>query len=89
MWTVYFQEILRRDWMFKLVGEEKFAVGKQGAKCELRVDPLPHFAFGYSLLVDGKPLEKFTEKQSQATRSWAVLAGGKRYRVVFGRCSHL
>ncbi|XP_068894445.1 fas apoptotic inhibitory molecule 1 [Tenebrio molitor] len=77
------KEILRRDWMFKLVGEEKFAVGKQGAKCELRVDPLPHFAFGYSLLVDGKPLEKFTEKQSQATRSWAVLAGGKRYRVVF------
>ncbi|XP_044264741.1 fas apoptotic inhibitory molecule 1 [Tribolium madens] len=77
------KEISRRDWMFKLVGDEKFTLGKQGAKCELRVDPLPHFAFAYSLYVDGKPLEKFTEKQSQTTRSWAVVAEGKRYRVVF------
>lgn len=78
------KEILRRDWMFKLVGDEKFTLGKQGAKCELHVDPLPHFAFAYSLYVDGKPLEKFTEKQSQTTRSWSVLVQGKRYRVVFG-----
>lgn len=70
--------------MFKLVGDEKFTLGKQGAKCELHVDPLPHFAFAYSLSVDGKPLEKFTEKQSQLTRSWAIVADGKRYRVVFG-----
>ncbi|EFA06444.1 fas apoptotic inhibitory molecule 1 [Tribolium castaneum] len=77
------KEILRRDWMFKLVGDEKFTLGKQGAKCELHVDPLPHFAFAYSLYVDGKPLEKFTEKQSQTTRSWAVVTEGKRYRVVF------
>lgn len=44
--------------MFKLVGDEKFTLGKQMAKCELRVDPMPHFAFSYSLHVDGKPLEK-------------------------------
>ncbi|KAJ8935553.1 hypothetical protein NQ314_012734, partial [Rhamnusium bicolor] len=69
--------------MFKLVGEEIFTIGKQHAKCVLRVDPMPHFAFSYSLYVDGKPLEKFTEKQSQSIRSWAVLAEGKRYRVVF------
>lgn len=71
--------------MFKLVGEESFSLGKQCAKCELRVDPLPHFAFSYNLLVDGKPLEKFTEKQSESTRSWTILQGNKRYRVVFGR----
>ncbi|XP_056645891.1 fas apoptotic inhibitory molecule 1 isoform X2 [Diorhabda sublineata] len=77
-------EIFRRDWMFKLVGDEEFYLGKQEAKCLLKVDPIPNFAFSYSLLVDGKPLEKFTEKQSQAIRSWAVITEGKRYRIVFG-----
>ncbi|CAH0550408.1 unnamed protein product [Brassicogethes aeneus] len=76
-------EIFRRDWMFKLVGDEQFTLGKQRAQCELRVDPLPHFSFSYSLYVDGKPLEKFTEKQVQTIRSWAVLVAGKRFRVVF------
>lgn len=71
--------------MFKLVGEEKFRIGKQGTKCELRVDPLPYFAFSYSLIVDGKPLEKFTENQSRALRTWAVLSNGKRYRVILGK----
>ncbi|XP_018567177.1 fas apoptotic inhibitory molecule 1 [Anoplophora glabripennis] len=81
------KEIIRREWMFKLVGEEIFNVGKQHAKCVLRVDPMPHFTFSYSLYVDGKPLEKFTEKQSQSIRSWAVLSEGKRYRVVFEKQS--
>ncbi|CAH1280726.1 unnamed protein product [Diabrotica balteata] len=76
-------EIVRRDWMFKLVGDEEFYIGKQEAKCLLKVNPIPHFAFSYSLLVDGKSLEKFTEKQSQSIRSWAVIADGKRYRIVF------
>uniref|UniRef100_A0A6P7GYG5 Fas apoptotic inhibitory molecule 1 n=1 Tax=Diabrotica virgifera virgifera TaxID=50390 RepID=A0A6P7GYG5_DIAVI len=77
-------EIVRRDWMFKLVGDEEFYIGKQEAKCLLKVDPIPHFAFSYSLEIDGKPLEKFTEKQSQSIRSWAVITEGKRYRIVFG-----
>lgn len=74
---------MRKEWLFKLVGDEKFALGKQQAKCELRVDPMPHFMFSYSLLVDGKPLEKFTEKQSQLVRSWTVLYDNKRYKIIF------
>lgn len=70
--------------MFKLVGDEYFTIGQQQIKCELRVDPMPHFSFGYSLYVDGKPLEKFSEKQAQTLRSWAAVIQGKRYRVVFG-----
>lgn len=70
--------------MFKLVGDEYFTLGPQKTKCELRVDPMPHFSFGYGLYIDGKPLEKFTEKQAQTLRSWAVVLQGKRYRVVFG-----
>ncbi|KAK4885867.1 hypothetical protein RN001_002138 [Aquatica leii] len=76
------QEIIRREWMFKLVGNEKFKIGKQEAKCELHVDPLPYFAFGYSLIVDGKPLEKFTENQNKAMKSWAIVLDGQRYRII-------
>lgn len=78
------QEIIRKDWMFKLVGDEKFEMGSQRTKCQLRVDPLPHFSFSYSLVVDGKPLEKFTEKQNKELCSWAILVKGKRYRIVLG-----
>ncbi|VEN37179.1 unnamed protein product [Callosobruchus maculatus] len=76
------KEIIRKEWVFKLVGDETFEIGKQKTKCVLRVDPLPHFAFSYSLYVDGKPLEKFTEKQSQNIRSWAIIIGNQRHRVV-------
>ncbi|KAG5891100.1 hypothetical protein JTB14_036991 [Gonioctena quinquepunctata] len=78
-------ELFRREWMFRLVGEEHFYMGKQQTKCVLTVDPMPHFMFGYSLYIDGKPLQKFTEKQSQTIRSWAVIVECKRYRIVFER----
>lgn len=70
--------------MFKLVGEEKFTLGTQKAQCELRVDPMPQFTFAYSLIVDGKPYEKFTEKQNKELRTWGVLINNKRYKIVFG-----
>lgn len=71
--------------MFKLVGDLKFELGTQKAQCELRVDPLPHFAFNYTLIVDGKSYEKFTEKQNKELRSWGVLINSKRYKIVFGK----
>lgn len=77
--------MIRREWMFKLVGDEIFYLGKQCAKCVLRVDPMPHFSFSYTLYVEGKSLEKFTETQSKSIRSWAVISNGKRYRIVFGK----
>lgn len=70
--------------MFKLVGEEVFTLGTQKAKCVLRVDPLPLFAFSYSLLVDGKSLEKFTEKQETTNRYWTVTTSEGIHRVVLG-----
>ncbi|XP_044746508.1 fas apoptotic inhibitory molecule 1 [Coccinella septempunctata] len=81
------KEILRREWMFKLVGEEVFTLGAQKAKCVLRVDPLPLFAFSYGLLVDGKPLEKFTEKQEATNRYWSVITEAGTHKVVLERHS--
>lgn len=84
-----FKEIFRKEWMFKLVGDLKFAIGKQQAKCELRVDPIPPFSFSYSLLVDGKPLEKFTKKQQESIKCWNVVENGKRHGVILGEFTQL
>ncbi|XP_050301239.1 fas apoptotic inhibitory molecule 1 [Anthonomus grandis grandis] len=79
------KEVLRKDWMFKLVGDIRFKLGKQEANCELRVDPIPPFYFTYALWVDGKPLQKFLDKQSESIRSWSVVLEGKRYFVALER----
>lgn len=80
---ILFQEIIRREWMFKLVGDEKFSIGNK-VKCELRVEPLPSFAYSYTLFVAGKPLHKFTEAQGRVLRSWLALINGQRHRIVLG-----
>lgn len=71
--------------MFKLVGDEKFILGAQKANCELKVDPMPHFTFSYTLIVDGKPYEKFFEKQNKELRTWTILFHNIRYKIVFGK----
>lgn len=71
--------------MFKLVGDERFLIGLENVPCELRVDPIPDLSFEYSLYVDGKPLEKFTEQQNKSLKSWGILLNGKRYTLVLGK----
>ncbi|XP_075218106.1 fas apoptotic inhibitory molecule 1 [Lycorma delicatula] len=74
------KEILRKDWMFKLVGDEPFNIGK--TKCVVRVEPSGGFSYEYSLVVDGKSLEKFTENQSKTCCTWLVQLPDNLYRVV-------
>ncbi|XP_054280798.1 fas apoptotic inhibitory molecule 1 isoform X2 [Macrosteles quadrilineatus] len=73
-------EIMRKDWMFRLVGEEVFYLGK--TKFTVRVDPSGGFAYEYSLLVDGKSLNKFIEAKSKACCTWLVQLSQDMYRVV-------
>ncbi|XP_066152375.1 fas apoptotic inhibitory molecule 1 [Euwallacea fornicatus] len=79
------KEVFRKEWMFKLVGDIKFTLGQENVKCELRVDPIPPFSFSYSLWVDGKPIEKFAEKQQESMKSWSVVNNSKRFAVVFAK----
>lgn len=75
-------EVLRRDWMFKLVGEDSFAL--EGVRCIIRVEPAPGFRYTYHLFVDGKPYSQFTERQARILKAWEANIGDKDYRIVLG-----
>lgn len=62
------QEVLRRDWMFKLVGEDTFCI--EQSRCIIRVDPAPGFKYEYSLYIDGKPHDQYTEELTRQYRLW-------------------
>ncbi len=74
------KEVVRHDWLFKLVGRETFKIGKH--HCTINIDAVSGFAYEYSLDVDGKPLEKFTENRSKISRTWTLQLDGEDYRVV-------
>ncbi|XP_055390423.1 fas apoptotic inhibitory molecule 1 [Condylostylus longicornis] len=78
-------EILRRDWMFKLVGEDVFSI--EDTRCILRVDPAANFRYSYYLFVDGKPYEQFTEKQAKALKTWVTTVKNNEYRIVLEKDS--
>ena len=45
------EEILRKEWMFKLVGTESFNVGKNRTLCVIKIEPVGGFTYQYSLEV--------------------------------------
>ncbi|EDW10102.1 fas apoptotic inhibitory molecule 1 [Drosophila mojavensis] len=67
------REVLRRDWMFKLVGEDTFDIDQ--ARCIIRVDPAPGFKYEYSLYIDGKPHAQYTEELTRQYRLWLCTCG--------------
>lgn len=83
------QEVIRKDWMFKLVGKESFVVGSSKTKATIKIEALSGFAYEYSLEVDGKSLQKFTQNRAQTTRTWLLKVEGQDYRVVLGEWNNL
>ena len=86
------QEIVRRDWMFKLVGSELFEISGDDeqvhAKCEILINASTGFTYEYSLFVNGKQLKKFKEKQSKIMRTWVVELNQQMWRITLGSYSH-
>ncbi|KAG8236979.1 hypothetical protein J437_LFUL017339 [Ladona fulva] len=74
------KEVIRREWMFKLVGSEKFEI--KGVTFEIKIDPATTFAYSYTLEINGLEYEKFTEKYSQLNKTWLVELDDEIYRVV-------
>ena len=78
------QEVLRRDWMFKLVGKETFCVGGSDTKATINIDAVSGFAYEYTLEINGKSLKKYMENRSKVTSTWVLSLDGTDCRVVLG-----
>ena len=59
------EEKLKRDWMFKLVGNEVVTIGKNDTNCLIKIEPYGGFSYQYSLEVNGKAYKTFTEQQAK------------------------
>ena len=81
--TVDNEEVLRNNWMFRLVGKESFNVG--GKRATIHIEAVSGFQYEYTLEVDGKPLKKFVENRKKTAKVWAFLLDGIETRVVLGR----
>lgn len=78
------QEVIRKDWMFKLVGKETFTVGGATTKATINIEAVSGFAYEYTLEVDGKTLQKFIDDRAKTTKTWLLKVGSEDYRVVLG-----
>ncbi|XP_077584959.1 fas apoptotic inhibitory molecule a isoform X1 [Stigmatopora nigra] len=76
------KEVLRRDWMFKLVGKETFVVGKLDTKATINIDAVSGFAYEYTLEINGKSLKKYMENRAKMTSTWLLNLDGTDSRVV-------
>ncbi|XP_018431042.1 PREDICTED: fas apoptotic inhibitory molecule 1 [Nanorana parkeri] len=76
------KEIIRKDWMFKLVGKETFPVGAAQTKATINIDAVSGFAYEYTLEVNGKSLKKYMENRSKTTNTWVLHLDAEDYRVV-------
>jgi len=77
------REILRKNWLFKLVGKIEFVVSN--TKALITIDAISGFAYEYTLFINGKPLQKFKENRRKTAKVWTLLVDGVDTRVVLGK----
>ncbi|XP_018346532.1 PREDICTED: fas apoptotic inhibitory molecule 1 [Trachymyrmex septentrionalis] len=78
--------IVHRDWMFRLVGDEVFMFNN--IKFIIKVDPMPGLKYSYSLWVNGKNYKQFIQSQSKILETWLAKVGNEEYRVVLDKHAH-
>ncbi|CAK5102186.1 unnamed protein product [Meloidogyne enterolobii] len=69
------KEIIKHDWMFKLVGREIFELNG------VNIEAVGIFAYEYTLQVGGKTYEKFREQQKKALQIWLVRMAEEEIRI--------
>ncbi|XP_050548557.1 fas apoptotic inhibitory molecule 1 [Daktulosphaira vitifoliae] len=75
--------IRRKEWMFRLIGDEIFNI--ENTQCIIRVEPDGLFMYTYSLLVDGKPLNNYCEYMSKTRSVWIVSTDGVDKRITLDK----
>ena len=73
------EELVRKNWMFSLVGKEDFILS--GKKAEIIIDA-QGWNFEYILRVEGKNWKKFLQTRKKNTRTWLPTVDGASHRVV-------
>uniref|UniRef100_A0A4W2EZ31 Fas apoptotic inhibitory molecule 1 n=3 Tax=Bos TaxID=9903 RepID=A0A4W2EZ31_BOBOX len=76
------KEVIRKEWMFKLVGKETFCVGAAKTKATINIDAVSGFAYEYTLEINGKSLKKYMENRSKTTNTWVLHLDSEDFRVV-------
>lgn len=74
--------IIKKDWMFRLVGRETFTIGKQKLSGHVDIDAASGLAYEYTLSVDGKSLKKFVENKEKTSKAWTCQIVGVDTRIV-------
>lgn len=74
------EEVLRRDWLFKLVGSEGFYFG--GVKAVICIEAVGGFSYEYSLHVNGLSLQRFSQNRARTTQTWDLQVNQRHHRVV-------
>ena len=76
------KEVSRRNWMFQLNGREHFTVGKKKAFISIECQGN---TFGYTIFVEGVPLEKFVENRTKTSQVWILKVDRQDTRIVLGK----
>ncbi|XDV36107.1 hypothetical protein PO909_005952 [Leuciscus waleckii] len=76
------KEVLRRDWLFKLVGKETFPVGNTDTKATILIEAVTGFSYEYTLEINGKSLKTFLDNRSKISKTWALKLDDADYRIV-------
>jgi len=77
------KEILRQNWVFKLVGQEEFIFGSGDDKHTgvITIDT-DSINYRYTMYIDGTPLNVFVEERRRTTKSWHAKCNKTAYYVV-------
>eukprot|EP00056_Hartaetosiga_gracilis_P006943 m.102517 g.102517 ORF g.102517 m.102517 type:complete len:193 (+) comp12595_c0_seq1:53-631(+) len=76
------KEVIRKNWMFKLVGDEHFVLGSKGDHRGCIQIVAEGLSYTYSLYIDGKPYEDFTQTWKKAMKTWYFEADDKHHLIV-------
>merc|ERR1712130_242890 len=75
------QIVIKRDWMFRLVGEETFTIGPKKQKAKVRIEAVDGFTYTYKLLVGNRELEKFARDSVKNLAIWKIhMSSGEEVR---------
>ncbi|KAM9696130.1 fas apoptotic inhibitory molecule 1-like isoform 2-T2 [Dama dama] len=76
------KKVLRKEWMFSLIGKETFCIGASKIKATINIKPRCASSYDYTLEINGKSLKEYMESRKKTTNTWILHLNSKDFRVV-------